>query len=85
MTARAKEILTLDDELIISPISINEAVYVSFRKLAKEKHGISNIYDAKRFSRHQLVQNWLKRRFPWSWASLEMRGLIFYPMRIGLR
>ena len=49
LTARAKEILTLDDELIISPISINEAVYVSFRKLAKEKHEISNIYDAKRF------------------------------------
>ncbi|NJE10344.1 PIN domain-containing protein [Thermococcus sp. MAR1] len=49
LTPRARDILTSEDELVISPISINEAVYVSFRKLAKEKHGISNIYDVKRF------------------------------------
>ncbi|WP_157726983.1 PIN domain-containing protein [Thermococcus thioreducens] len=49
LTPRARGILTSEDELVISPISINEAVYVSFRKLAKEKRGISNIYDVKRF------------------------------------
>lgn len=49
LTPRARNILTSEDELVISPVSINEAVYVSFRKLAREKHGISNIYDVKQF------------------------------------
>lgn len=49
LTTRARNILTSGNELVISPISINEAVYVSFRKLAKEKHEISNIHDVKRF------------------------------------
>ncbi|WP_167910800.1 hypothetical protein [Thermococcus sp. Bubb.Bath] len=49
LTPKARDILIPENELVISPISINEAVYVSFRKLVKEKHGISNIYEAKRF------------------------------------
>ncbi|WP_167912244.1 PIN domain-containing protein [Thermococcus sp. 21S7] len=79
LTARAREILTSEDELSISPISINEAVYVSFRKLARDKHGISNIYDVKKFLKTKEGSNLIETAFFMVLDLVEDAGIDVFP------
>ena len=46
----AEEILSLSGK-VTSKIAINEAVYVSIRKLARDRYGITNVYKLKSFVR----------------------------------
>jgi len=82
LTPRARDMLTSEDELVISPISINEAVYVSFRKLAKEKHGISNIYDVKQFVKTPDGLKLIETAVSMVLGLIGDAGLISSPMKI---
>jgi predicted nucleic acid-binding protein len=79
LTPKARDILTSEDELVISPVSINEAVYVSFRKLAREKHGISNIYDAKRFVKTSEGSKLLETAFSMVLGLVDDAGISLVP------
>ncbi len=79
LTQRAKRILTSEGELVISPVSINEAVYVSFRKLAREKHGISNVYDVKRFLKTPDGSKLIETAFSMVLGLIEDAGIDIVP------
>ncbi len=79
LTTRAREVLTSEDGLVISPISINEAVYVSFRKLAREKHGVSNIYDVKQFVKTQDGLKLIETAFSMVLDLIEDAGIDIVP------
>lgn len=81
LTPRASNILTSEDELVISPVSINEAVYVSFRKLAREKHGISNIYDVKRFLKTSDGPKLIETAFSMVLGLIEDAGINIVPTK----
>ena len=61
MSESAEEVLEYPNK-VTSRTTINEAIYVTFRKLAREK-GITNIYDAKAFAKSQEGRLVLKRAY----------------------
>lgn len=72
MSEKAENILELPEK-VTSKTAINEAVYVVFRRLARDK-GITNVYEAKKFAKLKEGQYLLGKAYSAVMELIQLSG-----------
>lgn len=73
MSENAERILELSEK-VTSKVAINEAVYVVFRRLARDK-GITNVYEAKKFAKLKEGQYLLEQAYSTVMELVQLSGI----------
>lgn len=73
MSENAESVLELPEK-VTSRVAINEAVYVVFRRLARDK-GITNVYEAKKFVKLKEGQDLLERAYSTVMELVKLSGI----------
>ncbi|BAD85833.1 predicted nucleic acid-binding protein, containing PIN domain [Thermococcus kodakarensis KOD1] len=73
ISENAERILELPEK-VTSKVAINEAVYVVFRRLARDK-GITNVYEAKKFAKLKEGQYLLEQAYSTVMELVQLSGI----------